>query len=180
VDEPKSLFQRLLLGVFIVGVGLLVELSHILHHLKQREREQIHRTEKRSNETETRVCARIPQMVRVCASAYPVFVRQTPDPGGHLDGEDEEEEEEELQKQNGVELVPAWWGPQRPCECVCERQSSEGVIFTSPSMHGDSLMAPQQPRNPTTIISAPAAIRMYTPNTHTHTHTHTMTWTHTQ
>lgn len=30
-------------------------------------------------------------------------------------------------------------------------------------MHGDSLMAPQQPKKPTTIIRAPAAIRMYTP-----------------
>lgn len=35
--------------------------------------------------------------------------------------------------------------------------------LTNPSMHGDSLMAPQQPRKPTTIIRAPAAIRMYTP-----------------
>lgn len=35
--------------------------------------------------------------------------------------------------------------------------------LTNPSMHGDSLMAPQQPRKPTTIIRAPAAIRIYTP-----------------
>lgn len=35
--------------------------------------------------------------------------------------------------------------------------------LTNPSMHGDSLMAPQQPRKPTTIMRAPAAIRMYTP-----------------
>lgn len=33
-------------------------------------------------------------------------------------------------------------------------------------MHGDSLMAPQQPRKPTTIMRAPAAIRMYTPAGH--------------
>ena len=39
---------------------------------------------------------------------------------------------------------------------------TEGTL-TSPSMHGDSLMAPQQPRKPTIIIRAPAAIRMYTP-----------------
>lgn len=39
--------------------------------------------------------------------------------------------------------------------------------LTSPSMHGDSFMAPQQPRKPTTIMRAPAAIRMYTPGRHT-------------
>lgn len=36
-------------------------------------------------------------------------------------------------------------------------------VLTNPSMHDDSLIAPQHPRKPTTIIRAPAAIRMYTP-----------------
>lgn len=35
-------------------------------------------------------------------------------------------------------------------------------------------MAPQHPRKPTTIISAPAPIRIYTP-AHTHTHTQYVT-----
>lgn len=42
--------------------------------------------------------------------------------------------------------------------------------LTNPSMHGDSLMAPQHPRKPTTIIRAPAAIRMYTPTEQRGTH----------
>ena len=33
VDEPQSLLQRLLTGVLVVGVGLLVELRHVFHHL---------------------------------------------------------------------------------------------------------------------------------------------------
>ena len=48
---------------------------------------------------------------------------------------------------------------------------NETKLLTNPSMHGDSLRAPQQPRKPTTIIRAPAAMRMYTPERHTHTHT---------
>jgi len=44
-----------------------------------------------------------------------------------------------------------------------QKKNKEGL--TSPSMHGDSLMAPQHPKNPTTIMRAPAAIRMYTPTT---------------
>lgn len=45
------------------------------------------------------------------------------------------------------------------------RTKTQKKSLTSPNMQGDSLMAPQHPRKPTTIIRAPAAIRMYTPAT---------------
>lgn len=36
VDETKRLLQSFLFGVFVVGVGLLVELRHIIHHLRHK------------------------------------------------------------------------------------------------------------------------------------------------
>ena len=55
--------------------------------------------------------------------------------------------------------------------CRCFKLSRVTMSFhnkqfgglTNPSMHGDSRMAPQHPRKPTTIMRAPATMRRYTP-----------------
>lgn len=59
----------------------------------------------------------------------------------------------------------SWFTTKSPVFNVMWRSKTQKKSLTSPNMQGDSLMAPQHPRKPTTIIRAPAAIRMYTPAT---------------
>lgn len=90
----------------------------------------------------------------MCARVvYLLLVGEPPDPGSHFSRKDEEQEEEEL---HGTDE-----GVRRRDDAAASWLTL--AALTNPSMHGDSFMAPQQPRKPTTIMRAPAAIRMYTP-----------------
>jgi len=89
------------------------------------------------------------------------LVGKAPNSSSHLDRKYDQKKEEELREKHTVKyliIVPS----------DIREEKVHDVGITNPSMQGDSWMAPQHPKKPTTIISAPAAMRMYTPTIHTH------------
>lgn len=170
MDEAEGLLQCFLFGVFVVVVSLFIKLCDVLHHLKTQGKTLIQTDYPQQNEC---MC------VCVCCVVYPVLVGEAPDPSSHFHSEDDEQEEEELNKKasflrvlfcssfgNMITLIKdiTFLVPLTVFVFSHFIHKKKGGL-TSPSMHGDSLMAPQHPRKPTTIIRAPAAIRMYTPAT---------------
>lgn len=147
VDESQRLLQRLLTRLFVVGVSLFVKLSHVLHHLE---------TQQTLTPTPTPTPRRGNK--RVCEPwSFTRSLLESP----QIPAATSTAKMRSRKKKN-------WTKPQKKKSQVKTKQKSLYFEFngkntqslTNPSMHGDSLMAPQHPRKPTTIIKAPAAIRM--------------------